>query len=153
VRWEPGAARAVALSLENATNRTLVIASPDPANARVAVFAGPESTRVCGVEPSEEARAHGRVELAPGDRVAVRVDLGGACAGLPPGGYRYEVSYRAPLPARAEAASEGGAPESPPFSGTLATSYGEVLVEAEAWPERGPARSPVRAARRPVRGP
>jgi hypothetical protein len=160
VRWDAGAPRHVELALENATHRTLVIAAPDPANAAVGVFAGPESTRLCGVEPSAEPRARGRVELAPGDRAEVRVDLDGACAGVPPGVYRYEAGYRAPeVPGGATAVAEG-AVRPRPFSGTLATSYGQVIVEegaraaeAAAAPEEDGARPPARAGRRPPRSP
>lgn len=130
--WEGDAAREVDVAIENATNRTVAIAAPDPANARVAIFSGPESVRVCGVEPREPAPAPGeRVELAPGDRVAVRVSLADACAGAPPGDYRYEVSYRAPsLRPAAPGPGEEAAAESRAraFSGTLATRYGELVV-------------------------
>ncbi len=151
VRWDPGAARTVDVALENATDRTLAIAEPDAAHVRVAVFARPEGAAVCGVEPREDAAGRGRVELAPGDRVAVRVDLAEACADLPPGDYRYEVSYRAPaLPA---GEGEGAGPAPRPYSGNVATRYGEVVVEAPPWPERGAPRPPSRAARRPPRVP
>jgi hypothetical protein len=151
VRWEPGAARVVDVALENATDRTLAIAEPDAAHVRVAVFARPEGTAVCGVEPREGAAGRGRVELAPGDRVAVRVDLAEACADLPPGDYRYEVSYRAPaLPA---GEGEGAGPAPRPYSGNVATRYGEVVVEASPWPDRRTPRPPPRAARRPPRVP
>jgi hypothetical protein len=160
--WEEGAARGVDLALENATNRTVAIAAPDAAHARVEVFAGPESLRVCGVEPLEPAGAPGpRVELAPGDRVSVRVSLAEACGAVAPGAYRYEVSYRAPslravpAPEGVDAAEAGGRA----FSGTLATTYGQIFVSGDAGPGRGAAapaqepregsRAPLRAARRP----
>jgi hypothetical protein len=99
------------------------------------------------------------VELAPGDRVSVRVDLTEACAGVPPGEYRYEVSYRAPTPAGGAAAATGGEgdPHAPrAFSGTLATFHGELVVEVEAAampePESEARRSAPRAGRRPPAG-
>jgi hypothetical protein len=76
---------------------------------------------LCGVAPVSPREPGARVMLAPGDRVAVVVDLGRACAALPPGEYRYEVSYRAAEP-------EGGKGT----SGTLGTRYGQVLVSASS---------------------
>jgi hypothetical protein len=162
--WEEGAARGVDLALENATNRTVAIAAPDAAHARVEVFAGPESLRVCGVEPLERTDAPGpRVELSPGDRVSVRVSLAEACGAVVPGAYRYEVSYRAPS-LRAVPAPEAGVDAleagARAFSGTLATAYGQIFVSGDAGPGRGagaaPAQepregsgAPLRAARRP----
>jgi hypothetical protein len=142
--WEEGAAREVDLAIENATNRTVAIAAPDAAHARVAVFAtGPESLRVCGVEPREPAGAPGRrVELAPGDRVAVRVSLAEACGAVAPGAYRYEVSYRAPSlgPAAApEPGAEAAETSARAFSGTLATTYGQIFVAAGRGAAQGSA--------------
>lgn len=148
VRWEAGSRRDVAFAIENPTNRTIAIAAPDPANARVEVYAGSEAYRVCGVAPSGPAAPAAPVAIAPGDRVAVRVDLRRACGALPPGEYRYVVSYEAPPPATP--------PREDAFSGTLPARYGQVLVPAPAAaaaavcappPEPRTARSPARQAR------
>jgi hypothetical protein len=119
LRWEAGAPRSVDFAIENATRRSVAIAAPDPANARVDVFAGPGNFRVCGAAAAAPPAPGPRITLAPGDRVAVRVHLDGACAGVPSGEYRYEVSYRA-----------AEAPGRDAFSGTLPTQYGQVLVSA-----------------------
>jgi hypothetical protein len=135
----------VDFSIENPTRRTVTIAAPDPALARVDVLAGPESVRVCGVAPAERVAPGERIALAPGDRVAVRVDLAEACGSVPPGAYRYEIGYRAAEPAGAGA-----------FSGTLGVRYGQVLVSAPT-PDAGslgaspPSPPPARQGR--VEGP
>jgi hypothetical protein len=59
------------------------------------------------------------LDLEPGDRVPLEVDLGTACASVPPGSYRYEVAYRLP-----DVAGERT------VSGTLPTRYGELVVVA-----------------------
>ncbi|HET8538300.1 MAG TPA: hypothetical protein VFL83_00375 [Anaeromyxobacter sp.] len=148
VRWEPGARRAVGFALENPTNRTVHVASPDPANARVDVYAGADGLRVCGAAPVEPPAPGPPVALAPGDRLSVRVDLEAACGGVPPGEYRFEVGYRAAAPAGADA-----------FSGTLAARHGQVLVSGpgtsgEAVSRGGvepspPEREPARRGRAP----
>jgi predicted small secreted protein len=154
--WGEGAAHGIDVALENATNRTVAIAAPDAAHARVEVFAGPESLRVCGVEPLHPADPAGPlVELAPGDRVAVRVSLADACGAVAPGAYRYEVSYRAPPPGAAAApdADEGAGGRA--FSGTLATSYGQIFVSGDSGPGRdgasAPAQEPTRESGAPLR--
>lgn len=136
VRWEAGSDRHVDLAIENPTDRTIEISAPDPANAGVGIFFGPEATRACGVEPRAAGEGSARkVVLAPGDRVSMRVDLGEACAGLGPGDYRYEIAYRAP-PVAGQNAS----------SGALATRFGELFVAAPPGAEMDPA--PRRAARK-----
>ncbi|HEY6099424.1 MAG TPA: hypothetical protein VIW03_08345, partial [Anaeromyxobacter sp.] len=88
VVWTAGADRHVDFAIENDTPRTIAIAEPDPANARVAIYPGPDNLRVCGVEPrtggAGRAGTRRRIELAPGDRIAVRVELRESCAGMPP---------------------------------------------------------------------
>ncbi len=142
VRWEAGADRHVDLAIENPTDRTIAIAAPDPANAGVAIFRGPDTTRACGVEPrpAGEARAGAarKVMLGPGERISVRVDLGKACAGLGPGEYRYEIAYRAPPVAGEDA-----------FSGALATRFGELVVAEPPQASEGDRPVPRRAARAP----
>lgn len=168
--WEEGAAREVDLALENATDRTVAIAAPDAAHARVEIFAGPESLRMCGIDPREPAGAPGRrVALAPGDRVAVRVSLAAACGAVAPGTYRYEVSYRvpalgeaaAPEPEAGEAEAGDAQAGARAFSGTLATSYGQLFVAGAAEPARAaspepgtaePPAAPLRAGRPPPAG-
>jgi hypothetical protein len=119
VRWEAGRPRHVDFAIENPTNRTIAIAAPDPANARVEIYAGSDTFRVCGVAPSGPARPGARIEIGPGDRVAVRVDLDRACGGVPAGEYRFVLSYVA-----APAASKDA------FSGTLPAAHGQVIVSS-----------------------
>jgi hypothetical protein len=138
LRWPPGAGRAVEFAIENGTQRTLEVALPDPAAAQVAIFPAVGEAQACGVAPAEppaEPSAAGTVRLAPGDHLPVRVDLEDACASLPAGEYRYELSYRA--------ARKGG--------GTLSlpTRYGTLLVaEGEAAGRRPPGPAPRRPAGR-----
>jgi hypothetical protein len=122
VRWS-GPDRDVEFAIENGTHRTVEIAPPDPAGARIAIFTPAGETPACSVEPGERP-AGGTLRLGPGDQLPVRVDLGEACAGLGPGEYRYELGYVAAKP--------GG--------GTLSlpTRYGTLVVSGAA-----------RAARRP----
>jgi hypothetical protein len=144
VHWDAGSPRAVALAIENGTDRTVRIAAPDPAYARVEVFAGPDSVRVCGAGPAEGARTAPApagvevIELEPGDRASLEVDLGAACASVPPGSYRYEVAYRLP-----DVEGKGA------ISGTLPTRYGELVVAAggESASGVGVAAQPGEAAR------
>lgn len=110
-------------AIENGTYRTLEVPPPDPEAAGVAIYVEPGAARVCGVEPSVRSPA-GTVQLAPGDQVAVRVDLDGACGALGPGEYRYELTYKG-----------------------LATRYGTVVVNG------GPARNAGRPAGPPPRPP
>jgi hypothetical protein len=143
VHWEAGGSRHVDLAIENGSTRTLVLAEPDPAYARVAVFPGGDNLRVCGVEPrSPPPGARSRTEIPPGGSVAVRVDLGEACRDVPPGEYRFEVDYRSPPVEGAKT-----------FSGTFATRYGELVVEGR--PVGAQADRPVapRAGRAPPRRP
>lgn len=151
VRWERAGGRHVEFAIENQTNRTLTVAAADPANARVDLFAGPESIRVCGSvpregpapRPSDGAASADAVALDPGDRLSVRVDLEESCAKLPAGDYRYEVSYRMPDVGRAGA-----------VKGTLPTSYGEIVVEAAAAGRAGEAvASPEAGAEERTRQP
>jgi hypothetical protein len=137
VRWSPGTDRAVEFAIENGTQRTLEVPQPDPAAARVAIFLAVGEARACGVEPAEPPAA-ATVRLAPGDHLPVRVDLDDACAGLPAGEYRYELSYRA--------ARKGGG------TLTLPTRYGTILVaEGEREGERA-GRRPSAAVPRPPAG-
>jgi hypothetical protein len=128
VRWETGHRRHLDFAIENDGSRTVAIGAPDPAGARIDVYAGPDAFRACGAAPSERATAAERVALAPGDRLPVRVDLEEACGSLAPGEYRFEVSYRA---------AELGGKDA--FSGTLPTRYGQVIVARPA--AAGPAVS------------
>jgi hypothetical protein len=138
VRWATESERRVAFVIENPTQRTIALAAPDPRHARVEVFAGPESIRLCGVEPrpSGTGAIPPVVELAPGERAAVLVDLGEPCRGLPPGDYRYELSYRAPEPG-----PEGA------FGGVLATRHGQLFVAAARAVEQGARRGHLPDAR------
>lgn len=130
VWWEQGAALDLDVAIENATLRTVALAAPDAANARVALFAGPEPEPLCALEPREPpATPRARIELAPADRVAVRVSLAGACGALAPGEYRYEVSYRSPAPADGPAAAgEPGPAPARAFSGPLDAAHGQIVV-------------------------
>lgn len=142
VHWGAGAPRMVVFAIENGTDRTVRIAAPDTAHARVEVFFGPESVRMCGVGPAEGARTAAApagaqvIELEPGDRAALEVDLGAACASVPPGSYRYEVAYRL-----ADVAGDGA------VSGTLPTRYGELVVApgGESPPGSGVVAAPEAA--------
>jgi hypothetical protein len=119
VHWEAGAHRHVDVAIENGTTRTLALAEPDPAYARVAVFRGGDDLRLCGVEPRPAASGpRGRVEIPPGGSLALRVELDEACGGVPAGEYRFEVDYRSPPLEGAKA-----------FSGAFATCHGELVVE------------------------
>jgi hypothetical protein len=138
VYWEPGGVRHLEFAIENDTSRTILLAEPDPANARVAVFPGADAPPACGVQPHPTAaRARPLVRIPPGGSLPVRVELGEACGSLPPGEYRFEVDYRSPAVDAGEA-----------FSGGLATRYGVLFVEgagasggaASADPARGPTR-------------
>jgi hypothetical protein len=119
VHWDRPGARHVEFAIENQTDRTLTLAAADPADARVDLFARPDSIRVCGAAPREGPPPREAVALGPGDRLAVRVDLEESCARLPPGDYRYELSYRIPDVGKAGS-----------VKGSLPTSYGEVVIEA-----------------------
>jgi hypothetical protein len=132
LRWDAGTGREVEFAIENGTNRTLEVPPPDPAAAGVAIYvdAGGEG-RACGVEPSPGPPA-GTVRLGPGDALPVRVDLEEACGDLPPGEYRYELSYRAPR-------ASGG-------TLALATRYGTLVVDGAQRAGRRPAAP---APRRP----
>jgi hypothetical protein len=141
LHWDAGADRHLEFVIENGTPRTVTIAEPDPAYARVAVFPGPDNLRVCGVEPRPAAPgARRRIAIPPGGSVAVRVDLGEACAGVAAGEYRFEVDYRSPPVEGAEA-----------FTGGLATRYGELLVEGAPQQAHVDPSSPRRAGRAPPR--
>jgi hypothetical protein len=140
VRWEPGAARELRFAIENASDRTVVLAEPDAALAHVDVYAGPENDRVCGTAPPPGLQAQARapaIALGPGDRIGVRVDLESACRGVPPGEYRFVVSYRA----------QPSAPGTKLWAGSLPARYGTVLVERGAAAARTPAVRPQRPAR------
>jgi hypothetical protein len=123
IHWSPGADRSMRFAIENATQRTLEVREPDARGARVAIFVDSGEAQACGVE-GEDPPAAEPVKLAPGDQVAVRVDLGEACRNLAPGEYRYELSYRMP---------RGG-------STAIPTSYGTLVVEgpSRAVGRRGP---------------
>jgi hypothetical protein len=141
LHWEAGADRHLEFAIENGTPRTVTIAEPDPAYARVAVFPGPDNLRVCGVEPrAAPGGARRRIEIPPGGSVAVRVDLREACAGVAAGEYRFEVDYRSPP-------VEGGEA----FTGALATRYGELLVEGAPQQVQAERASSRRAGRAPPR--
>lgn len=122
VHWDAGADRHLDVAIENGTTRTLALAEPDPSNARVSVFPGPDNLRTCGVDfRPGTAGERRRVEIPPGGAVTFRVDLEEACADMPAGEYRFELDYRSPP-------IEGGKA----FSGGLATRYGELVVQGEA---------------------
>lgn len=121
VHWEPGRRRALEFAIENPSYSTVAIARPHPGGARVDVYAGGEPIRVCGVVPTARLAPQPRIVLGPGERVDLRVDLESACGGVPPGEYRFEVSYRTGV-------AEGGTA----FAGTLSARYGQVIVEARA---------------------
>jgi hypothetical protein len=124
VHWGPGDRRSFRFALENGSARTVHIGEPDTARAGVAIFAGGEPARACGVDPPTARPGGGEqgggadrentVSLAPGDQVELRVDLAAACADLGPGEYRFEVSY-------VSAAGDGGA--------APRTSHGTLIVE------------------------
>jgi hypothetical protein len=96
VRWA-GARREITIDLENETDQPLMIEQPEPRRVRVTVFLDEwADDRACGVEPDRSKHPGKSVELAAGEAVLVRVDLGRACAGLPPGEYRFEISYEPP---------------------------------------------------------
>jgi hypothetical protein len=137
VHWDAGADRHVDVAIENGTTRTLALAEPDPANARVAVFRGGDDLRVCGVEPRPAGPGpRRRVEIPPGGSAAIRVDLAEACAGVPAGEYRFEVGYRSPPVEGAKA-----------FSGAFATRYGELVVEAGSVAGEAGRSPPTRGGR------
>jgi hypothetical protein len=138
VRWSSAAPRDVEFAIENGTQRTVEVPLPHPGGARVAIFPAQGEVQACGVEPSEPPPPPERaVALAPGDQLPVRVDLGEACAELPPGEYRYELGYRA-------ARESGGAL-------SLPTRYGTLVVSEAARAARRPSVPPPRrpAARAP----
>jgi hypothetical protein len=124
VHWLPGAERSIRFAIENGTQRTISVPQPDPAGARVSIF-GEAEAPACALEPSQtEGPAGAPVSLSPGDQVIVTVDLSGVCGGLPPGEYRFELSYRLP-------------PSGGKAGVSLLTRYGTLFVEG-----RGP-RSPA----------
>ena len=131
--WLPGVvhwdarSRELALSIQNGTDRTVKVARPAPGRVRVALFRDSGPDRVCGHEPDAGEEGGGEpIAVAPGDELAVRVDLARACGALPPGEYRYEVGYEAP-------------PAGPGPAMKLRPRYGRVVVEAAPPPplERG----------------
>ncbi len=133
VRWRPGERRELPFAIENTSNRTVVLGAPDPAMARVDVYVGPEDDRVCGTAPPADAVEAGpAVALAPGDRIAVRVDLHAACRGVPAGEYRFAVTYRAPRVKGSKL-----------WTGALQARYGVLLVE------HGTAAAPTPGLRSP----
>jgi hypothetical protein len=141
VHWEAGADRHVDVAIENGTTRTLALAEPDPAYARVAVFRGGDDLRLCGVEPRTAAPGpRRRVEIPPGGSLDLRVELDEACADVPPGEYRFEVDYRSPPLEGAKA-----------FSGAFATRYGELVVEEGPLAGEPGRSAPARAGRAPTR--
>ncbi len=144
VRWGPGEPRELRFAIENASNRTVLLAGPDPAMARVDVYAGPENDRVCGTAPPPGTPARGAaVTLAPGDRITVRVDLETACGGVPAGEYRFAVTYRAPPSGRDAKASDAKL-----WAGALRARYGTVLVERGTAAARTPSGRSPRPERR-----
>lgn len=144
VRWDVGADRHLDVAIENGTTRSVSLAEPDPAQARVGVFPGPDNLRVCGIDPREGVPdARPRITLPPGGSVTFRVDLDEACRDVPPGEYRIEVDYRSPP-------ADGGPGA---FSGAFATRYGVVDVvggPSGAQAERSTSERP-RAGRAPPR--
>jgi hypothetical protein len=140
VHWAAGGDRHVDVAVENGTFRTIALAEPDPAAARVAVFPGADNLRVCGVDFRPVAAGERRrIEIPPGGMLSFRVDLNEACAAVPAGEYRFEVDYRSPP-------VEGGKA----FAGAFATRYGELVVEGGSAPA-GKADPPARAGRTPPR--
>lgn len=121
VHWS-GGRRELRLAIENGTNRTVRMEAPDARRVRISIHpdAGPE--RVCGVEP-EAGGAGDAVAVEPGDAVAVRVDLAGACGRLLPGEYRYVIGYEAP------AAGAGQAVRLSPRHGTVVVEAGGPALE------------------------
>jgi hypothetical protein len=141
VHWDAGADRHVEFAIENGTTRTLALAEPDPANARVAVFREGDGFPMCSVEPRHApAGPRPQVEIPPGGSIPLRVELDEACAGVPAGEYRFEIDYRSPPVEGSKA-----------FSGAFATRYGELVVEAGPRPEEAERPSATRAGRAPPR--
>lgn len=139
VHWSAGGDRHVDVAIENGTTRTIALAEPDPAFARVAVFPGPDNLQACGIGfRIDAAGEHRRVEIPPGGALSFRVELGGACAAVPAGEYRFEVDYHSPP-------VEGGKG----FSGGFPTRYGELVVEGPG--SSGRSEPPSRAGRTPPR--
>ena len=116
VHWT-GGSREVALAIENWTDRTVAMETPGPRRVRVAIFPDSGPDRLCGLDPEVSDDVGDPVSVAPGEAVAVRVDLARACGRLPPGEYRYELDYEAPVVGRG-----------PPVR--LRTRHGHVVVEA-----------------------
>jgi hypothetical protein len=123
VHWT-GDRRELAMQLENGTARSVRIEAPAARRVRVSLFLGPGPESACGVEPDSSKVPGPAVEIGPGEALPVRIDLAPACGRLPPGDYRYEVTYQAP-------GVEGG----PPLH--LRSSYGHVLVEAALPVDQG----------------
>ncbi len=132
IHWAPGARRTFPFAIENATQRTLDVGDPEPGRAGVAIFLDAGPSRACGVEAGDPVPG-GTASLAPGDQLAVQVDLADACRDLLPGEYRYELSYRVP-----GAGGRGAV--------SLLTRYGTLVVE-------GPARASARGGSSPSRPP
>jgi hypothetical protein len=123
VHWA-GDRRVIAMGLENGTSRSVRIEAPAARRVRVSLFLGPGPETACEVEPDSSKVPGPVVELGPGEVLPVRIDLAPACGRLPPGDYRYEVTYQAP-------GVEGG----PPLH--LRSSHGHVLVEAAPPVDQG----------------
>jgi hypothetical protein len=135
VHWGPESDRSVRFAIENGTFRTLAVEEPDPARARVVVFAADGGGVACMVEPTDRAPGE-TVTLAPGEQLPVRVDLEQACGALRAGEYRYEIGYRVP-------AAEG----KPAIA--LQTRYGTLYVEGGSPAVQG--RTGAGAGRPPSR--
>jgi hypothetical protein len=117
IHWT-GGHRDVTLAIENWTDRTVAMETPGPRRVRIAIFPDSGPDRVCGFDPEVSDDPADPVSVAPGDAVAVKVDLARACGRLPPGEYRYEVDYEAPVVGN----------KGPPVR--LRTRHGTVVVEA-----------------------
>ena len=123
VHWS-GDRRIMAVAIENSAPVPVPVEDPDPRRVRVVLFNGVGPDRICEKDAEEAGPVAQAVSLRPGEMRPVPVDLGEACARVPPGEYRYEVGYDAPAVA-----------PGPPVR--LLAAFGHVLVAA------GPTSAPV----------
>ena len=116
IHWS-GDRRIMAVAIENSAPVPVPVEDPDPRRVRVVLFNGVGPDRICEKDAEEAGPVAQAVSLRPGEMRPVPVDLGEACARVPPGEYRYEVGYDAPAVA-----------PGPPVR--LRTAFGHVLVAA-----------------------